>query len=143
MSTTYVSNSIIGVQVDPSKFFIRKFGKTFEHDYPEEFEFCPKAGKPLWKEEYVPLSGADGDASYDKYDKRVRYNLYKFKDWEVYSEGDLVVIGVGTKTESRSLRVGRIDIPDIKELMEKLQADLEPIDAWHYPFGLYSVLSYF
>lgn len=49
MSFDYSPKMILGVKLDWSKFYEKT--KKFDHNYPEDFEFDPKSGKPLWGNE--------------------------------------------------------------------------------------------
>lgn len=44
-----------------NKLYTSKKVKTFEHDYSTEYKFCPKIGKPLWKEENTPKKFISSD----------------------------------------------------------------------------------
>lgn len=64
MGCSYYAYTIIGVPFHEDDLTESKRVKAFKHDYPEDFEFCPKTKKALWREEVTSIFGEDVEPGY-------------------------------------------------------------------------------
>lgn len=135
MSADFIAKAIVGIQVDPKKFYgPPKKVKAFPHNYDESVKFCPQTGKECWSTERELLGGVDKDL-----EKIGKFEIHKGTD-DFYH-----VVGVVAATETNSNGGNEIDfvpIPaDLEAQKQELKALLEPLGMWdESKFGLYTLL---
>lgn len=132
-----VATAVLGIKVNPEKFFTTKRTRAFLHRYSEEYEYDPKTGKPLWTNKIAAISNAQSCPS----DKNP-YRLGRYKNWTAFSileDKEHQILGVGCCSCGP---LAFEQLGDISNIKQKLKEDLTPIGVWQEEnFGLYSAFS--
>lgn len=51
----YTAYAIVGMKIHPDKLYVKNKVKTFAHDFPKNYDFCPFSKRDLWKTERTPI----------------------------------------------------------------------------------------
>lgn len=139
MSTEYSAVTLIGIPIPADyEFFAtgsRKI-RTFEHDHPESWEFDPKTGEKLWKEEktYHPDWNRREDDEF----------FGEFEIFRAQNQAWLIHHKFRCSFTHRAGRIGFSPILTMQEsgiAMSKFKSLLEPLNAWdESQFGIYTVM---
>lgn len=145
MSISYDGTAIIGVRVDPKRLTTKGCRKTPpNHNFPADYTFDPKSGKPLWEDIDILADGVtvkyEGEAI-DIAEPQVAGYDVVFCGWcesRLGQDGVIVLCSVNAK---RDASIGSIDLPfDIFEKKEEMKKKLDPLGFWNSTFGLHLVM---
>lgn len=142
MTKGNLATAIIGLKVNPSKFFISEIEKSFDHEYPSDFHYHPVTGVPLWSRTAKVIEGAVGNCRHNSNADRYEYQLFQYKKWRAFSiQGDIYtqIIGIGCCTNDQTVFE---KLKDLVTIRNDLKADLAELDIWDDDlFGLFVALS--
>ena len=131
MGARFTAHSIIGVRFSKDLLYKTVRRKAFEHDFPEDQNFCPETGKALWEDvkEPIPDYCDEGDSLGD-------YELVQNYD------DDMLYC---TLLHTEDGDYGRCDVlslpSDLKKQKELMKSYLETLGLWdENSFGMYAFL---
>lgn len=133
MGADYTAMAAIGLAFKAEDLTVIKRTKAFPHDYPEDFDFCPKTKKPLWVDKKVSYDGFDGD---------------KLLGYPVISAGcgdETLIACLISANDTYSNGGKTVDMRPLDFALvaakKRMKADLEPLGIWdEKEFGLWTVL---
>jgi hypothetical protein len=137
-----IATSIIGIKISPSKFFVNKKIRAYNHSYPDEYEYDPKSGKRLWVENPEPIPDADGN--FQKNNTENKYLLHRYKGWQAFAildDNDSQILGAGSCSDGAT---SFLQLSKLSDMKDDLKNSLMPLGLWDQnKFGLYTAFSIF
>lgn len=151
------AHTYVGIKIDTKKLFSIKKVKTFPHNYGEDFEFDPRSGKRLWREQTVynreifkECFSDDEDVKDDEYSLEEltigQYGIVSLaSSYKSSGSAEYVAVMLDASTRShRSYSAGiqfiGLDPKQFSADYKKFKNQMQKFDLWTDTFGIYNTL---